>query len=160
MTQKNFSGLLKAAIVLAFLCCLAVYALYVPTIAEESRDMAADFSTLYLPGLIFVELTALPIAVAFVLAWLVARDIGRNNSFSRANAKRLKIISVLALADVAYFWLGILVFWFGFGAASGPELVLAILAGFAGIIIAVCAGALSHLTLKAAALREENDLTV
>ncbi len=39
-------------------------------------------------------------------------------------------------------------------------LILAALIGSAGIIVAVCAGALSHLILKAAVLREENDLTV
>ena len=160
MTQKNFAGLLKAAVVLALLCCAAIYALYVPAVANDARDAAAEYSALYWPALVFIELTAVPILWALVLAWLVASEIGRNNSFCRANAARLKTISLLALADVAYFWLGILVFWFGFNAKSGPMLLLSVMVGTAGIIFAVCAGALSHLTLKAAALREENDLTV
>ena len=49
---------------------------------------------------------------------------------------------------------------FGFGAMSGPALILSVLVGTVGVIIALCAGALSHLILKAAVLREENDLTV
>ena len=160
MTQKTFANLLKAAVVLALLCCLAVYGLYVPALAEECRNIEASLSSLYLPGLIFVELTFLPILIGLFLAWRVAADIGRDKSFTRENAGRMKNISYLALCDVAYFWLGILVFWFGFNAKSGPMLILAALIGSAGIIVAVCAGALSHLILKAAVLREENDLTV
>lgn len=160
MTQKTFANLLKAAVVLALLCCLAVYGLYVPALAEECRSIEASLSSLYLPGLIFVELTFLPILIGLFLAWRVAADIGRDKSFTRENAGRMKNISFLALCDVAYFWLGILVFWFGFNAKSGPMLILAALIGSAGIIVAVCAGALSHLILKAAVLREENDLTV
>ena len=34
MTQKTFANLLKAVIVLAFLCCAVVYAFYVPSIAR------------------------------------------------------------------------------------------------------------------------------
>lgn len=160
MTQKTFANLLKAAVVLALLCCLAVYGLYVPALAEDCRSYAPPLSSLYLPGLIFVELTFLPILIALFFAWRVASDIGRDKSFTRENAGRMKNISFLALFDVAYFWLGILVFWFGFNAKSGPMLILAALIGSAGIIVAVCAGALSHLILKAAVLREENDLTV
>ena len=160
MTQKTFSNLLKAAILLAFLCCAAVYGLYVPAIADEARTCDASLSSLYLPCLIFVELTALPILAAFVLAWQIASEIGRDNSFSRANASRMKAISFLALGDVAYFWIGIVVFWFAFNAKSGPLLILTFLVGAAGVIVSVCAGALSHLILKAAVLREENDLTV
>ena len=160
MTQKTFANLLKAAVVLALLCCLAVYGLYVPALAEDCRSMEASLSSLYVPGLVFVELTFLPILIGLFFAWRVAADIGRDKSFTRENAGRMKNISYLALCDVAYFWLGILVFWFGFGAKSGPMLILAALIGSAGIIVAVCAGALSHLILKAAVLREENDLTV
>ena len=159
MTQKTFSNLLKASILLALLCCAAVYGLYVPALADECRTMEASLSSLYLPCLIFVELTFLPILIALVLAWRVAGDIGRDNSFSRENARRMKIVSYLALGDVAYFWIGILILGF-FGAGSGPATILSFLIGAAGIIIAVCAGALSHLILKAAVLREENDLTV
>ena len=160
MTQKTFSNLLKAAILLAALCCAFVYAAYVPAIAEEVRGYAASLSSLYLPALIFVELTALPILIALVLAWMIASEIGRDNSFSMGNARRMQAISYLALGDVVYFLIGIAVFWFGFNAKSGPELILVMLVGSAGIIISVCAAALSHLIRKAAALREENDLTV
>ena len=91
---------------------------------------------------------------------MIAHAVGQDNSFCRANASRMKAISLLALADVAYFWIGVAVLWFGFGVMSGPEFILVVLVGSAGIIVSVCAGALSHLILKASLLREENDLTV
>ena len=159
MTQKTFANLLKAAILLAALCCVFVYAVYVPAIAGEARAAYEELSALYVPALIFIELTGVPVLVAFVLAWMIARDIGRDQSFSRVNAGRMKTVSILALADVLYFLVGVSVFWFR-GAASGPEFILVILVASAGMIVAVCAGALSHLILKAAKLREENDLTV
>ena len=160
MTQKTFANLLKAVIVLALFCCAIVYILYVPAIAREAADSYAELAALYVPALVFVELTALPILLALVLAWQIAHAVGQDNSFCRANASRMKAISLLALGDVVYFWIGIAVFGFGWGAASGPEFILAVLIGSAGIILSVCAGALSHLILKAALLREENDLTV
>ena len=160
MTQKTFANLLKAVIVLAFLCCAVVYAFYVPAIAQEAADNFAELAALYVPALVFVELTALPILIALVLAWMIAHAVGQDASFCRANASRMKAISLLALADVAYFWIGVAVLWFGFGVMSGPEFILVVLVGSAGIIVSVCAGALSHLILKASLLREENDLTV
>ena len=137
MTQKTFANFLRAAILLALFCCAAVYGLYVPAIADETKTYAASLSSLYLPCLIFVELTALPILAAAVLAWMIAGEIGRDNSFCRDNARRMKIISYLALGDVAYFWAGILFFWFGFGAMSGPALILSVLVGTVGVIIAL-----------------------
>ncbi len=159
MTQKTFANLLKAVIILAFFCVAAVYALYVPAIAEECRTSYEELAHLYLPALIFLELTAAPVLVALVLSWFIARDIGRDQSFTRVNARRMKAISFLALADIFYFFVGICVLWH-FGAASGPMLLLVILICAAGVIAAVCAGALSHLILKAAIMREEQDLTV
>ena len=67
MTQKTFANLLKAVIVLAFLCCAVVYAFYVPAIAQEAADVYAEYSALYVPALVFVELTALPILPIVVI---------------------------------------------------------------------------------------------
>ena len=100
MTQKTFANLLKAVIVLALFCCAVVYVLYVPAIAREAADNYAEFSALYVPALVFIELTALPILAALVLAWQIAHAVGQDNSFCRANASRMKAISLLALADV------------------------------------------------------------
>ena len=99
MTQKTFSNLLKAVIILAFLCVAVVYALYVPAVADECRTSYPELASLYLPALIFIELTAAPVLAAFVLSWFIARDIGRDQSFTRVNARRMKAISFLALAD-------------------------------------------------------------
>ena len=159
MTQKTFANLLKAVIILAFLCVAVVYALYVPAAAAEGRASFPELESLWVPALIFVELTAVPVIAALVLSWFIARDIGRDQSFTRVNAHRMKTISFLALADVFYFLVGIGVFW-TLGIASGPLMIFVMLICSAGVIVAVCAGALSHLILKAAVMREEQDLTV
>lgn len=159
MTQKNLSLWLHGVILTAAACVLLVYLWLLPGV---TYDLASEYHAaafLYYPALFFLEGTALPILSALVFAWLIAREIGRDNSFSRKNAEFMKVIAGLALGDVVYFQLGVLVF-----AVCGilhPSVFIAVfLLDCVGLAISVCAAALSHLILKAAVIREENDLTV
>jgi hypothetical protein len=160
MEQKKFSVLLKVIITGAVICCVLVYALIVPEVGKSLVEAGGEeFAPYYLPWYLFVLGTALPIAAAAVLAWLIAVNIGRNRSFSRENAKYLSVIAILAAADAAYFFIGNLVLLFL--GMNHPGLLLAsLLPVFAGAAIAVVAAALSHYALKGAKLQEENDLTI
>lgn len=156
MTQKKLSRWLHAVIIAAAVCVLLVYLWLLPmTLADLSQAYYAG-AFLFIPALIF---TGLPILIALAFAWLIAREIGRDNSFSKKNAEYMKIIAALALGDVIYFQLGVIVFAF-VGVTHPSVLIAAFLLDCVGLAISVCAAALSHLILKAAAIREENDLTV
>ncbi|MBQ8370769.1 MAG: DUF2975 domain-containing protein [Clostridia bacterium] len=159
MTQSNLSKWLRAVIIAAAVCVLLVYLWLLPM---TLRDLSLAYyigAFLFLPALIFLELTGVPILIALGFAWCIAGEIGRDNSFSRRNASYMKRIAALALIDVVYFQVGIL--FFAFCGFYHPGVFLAVFfLDCVGLAISVCAAALSHLILKAAAIREENDLTV
>ncbi len=160
MTQKNLSYWLKAVIVVVALLGGWLYGLIVPMIAEE---VGAYFEKLYLPVLLFLLGTGVPCFASLVFAWRVASEIGRDNSFSRINAKCMKVISVFALGDVIYFVLGMAVMALWHRIAFlwlFPLSLYCVFLIIAGLAISVCSAALSHLILKAALIKEENDLTV
>ncbi len=159
MTQKKLSRWLHAVIIAAAVCVLLVYLWLLPLTLTEVLNENFAGAFLFIPSLIFTELTGVPILIALVIAWLIACEIGQDNSFSRKNAEYMKIIAGLALGDVVYFQAGILLF--GVCGIYHPGLFLAVFfLDCVGLAISVCAAALSHLILKAAAIREENDLTV
>ncbi|MBQ4354560.1 MAG: DUF2975 domain-containing protein [Clostridia bacterium] len=160
MSQKTLSCWLKAVIVVVALVGVWLYGLIVPMVASSIREVEDH---LYHPVLIFLLGTGVPCFASLVFAWKIASEIGRDNSFSRINAKCMKIISGLALGDVIYFALGmtliVLVYreaflWFF------PLCMFSLFLIIAGLAISVCSAALSHLILKAAAIREENDMTI
>ena len=71
----------------------------------------------------------------------------------------LKMIALLAAMDSVYIFVagGIL---FALGMSTGIVEVLILFVVFAGVVVTVAAAALSHLVYKAAAMKEENDLTI
>ena len=159
MTQKKLSLWLRAVIIAAAVCVLLVYLWLLPITLREMWCAYCAGPFLYLSALVFTELTGVPILIALRFAWGIAMEIGRDNSFSRRNAEFMKIISALALGDVVYFQLGITVFALC-GFVHPFIFIAAFLLDCVGLAISVCAAVLSHLILKAAEIREENDLTV
>lgn len=160
MSQKTLSYWLKAVIVVVALVGVWLYGLIVPMVASSVREVGEH---LYLPVLVFLLGTGLPCFAALGFAWKIATEIGRDNSFSKINAKCMKIISGLALGDVIYFTLGMVLMiiihreaflWFF------PLCMFSLFLIIAGLAISVCSAALSHLILKAAKIREENDMTI
>jgi len=159
MTQKNLSYWLKAVILVAAMVGAWVYGFFVPEIAGSYRDAYGEYAKFYLPMLIFITGTGVPCFASLVFAWNIASRIGMDNSFCRENAVSMKVIAILALADVIYFRIGLIIFAF-LNISSAPMFFLTLFLDIVGLAISVCSAALSHLILKAAMLREENDLTI
>lgn len=105
--------------------------------------------------MLFVIGTAIPITIALVYCWRIASEIGKDNSFSYVNAKTLKRIAILAIADAGYFFIGNVVLFLV--SMNRPGILML---SFAGIAIAVAFLALSYLVTKAIEIREENELTI
>lgn len=110
-------------------------------------------------AVVYVNLGFVPVYGALLLAWQVFDAIGRDESFSCANSKRLKGAAGLALLEVV--WLATGCFWFSGAGAISPFGLIA----FAGLILlgisaAIICYALAQLIDQAAALKEEADLTV
>lgn len=157
MDQKKLSIWLKAIAVGCALCGLALFGFILPRflayVAEEVPDLP------HRAWLAFMWCLALPCYAVLVCIWLMANEIGRDNSFSLENARLLKYIALLAGVDAAVLLVGNLIFLVT--RHSIPTLALAsAFACFIGLAISVGAACLSHLVHKAAALQEDSDLTI
>ena len=159
MKQKSLSNWLKAIIIGMGIVGLVFYGLVVPALGNDLVSHYPEYiDGCYLwSGLLW--LTALPCYIVLYLAWKISDNIGKDNSFCKENALGMKYISTLAAGDSIFFFAGNIIYLIiGF---NHPSVVLAALAVvFIGISIAVAAAVLSHLILKAAQLKEENDLTI
>ena len=159
MKQKSLSKWLKAAIVLIGISGLVVYLFVIPSEGQALKYSNPEFSNRYLPWLVFILLTGVPVYVALFFAWKVAENIGRNNSFSKENARYLKWISYLAAGDSVYFLLGNFILLL-LNMSHPGVFLLAFTVIFLGEAISVAAACLSHLIQKAVDLQEESDLTI
>lgn len=160
MKQTSLSKWLKFIIIGVGICGLLVYALVIPMLGQTialAENGAFDYC--YWPWLIFIWATGIPCYIALVFAWRIAGNIGADNSFSLANAKLLKWISVLAAGDAAFFFIGNIVYLFL--NMNHPGIVLfSLIVVFAGVAVSIAAAALSHLVIKAADLQEQSDWTI
>lgn len=161
MKQKTLALLLKIAIICVALCAALVYCWIVPDICGKPLAEAGDgeFAYMYVPWLVVISITALPVLASLVLAWMVSVNIGKDRSFCMENAKHLAAIAILIGADVAYFFIANVVLLFC--SMNHPGLfLLSVLVCVVGTAIAVAAAVLSHFIRKAAELQEQSDLTI
>lgn len=159
MNQSNLSKWLKGIVIGMAVFCAGIYGGILPVCGQSLVSYAPEFAHCFLPWMIFLLITAVPVFIALIFAWKVFTEIGRNNSFSFINARYLKNIAHLAIIDTVYFFLGNVVMLFA--NQSHPGILLAsLLIDFLGIAVAVVCAALSHLVYKAAVINEENELTI
>ena len=128
-------------------------------ILEQLIERYPEFSGWYWPWLIFLWAVGIPCYAVIILLLKIASKIANNRSFSIENANYLKWISWIAAIDSAFFFVGNAVFMLLGMSHAGVLIGMMILLLF-GIAISVAAAVLSHLVKKAAALQEENDLTI
>jgi len=160
MKQVALSIWLKFIIIGVGICGLIVYGMVIPMLGQAIAVYEQGaFDYCYWPWLVFIWITAIPCYLVLVFAWKIASNIGRDKSFTAANAKYLKWISVLAVADATFFFVGNIVYLFL--NMNHPGIVLfSLLVVFAGVAVAIASAALSHLVLKAEVLQEQSDWTI
>ena len=132
---------------------------YLPGLIQEMAVMEPEAAWLRWPGTVGVWAIGLLCYFALWEFWRICTQIGRDNSFCKANARSMKRIGILAFLCGALI-LGGFLFLLGIHYLSGP-LVLATFFGLcvAGGIGVLCL-ALSGLIRNAAKLKEENELTI
>ncbi len=159
MSQDTLAKWLKAIIIGVGIFGVIVYGGVIPECGEMLVTMYPEFSYCYYPWLIFIWMTGIPCYAVLVLAWKIAANIQKDNSFSVHNARLMKWIAGMALGDVTFFFIGNVVFLFL--NMNHPGIVLgSLLIVFIGVAVAVAAVVLSHLITKAANLQEQTDLTI
>lgn len=145
--------------VVAFLAVMAAvyYAAIFPSRIREIGLEEPELAWLVTPGIIAISLSAVPIAIALVLFWKICTEIGRDNSFCHKNAGRLTGIGFCALIDTGYCAVGTVTLEILVGS---PVWLLGLGVCTVGLAVALAAFLLSHLVLKAADMKAENDLTI
>lgn len=159
MKQKELSRWLRVVVIIGWCTCALLAWPIAPKLAQDLAIDVPQLAYLAWPCLAFFWIGLAVVAIALWYAWRIFGEIGKDNSFCRENAHRLRVISRLALADTVLCILAIVVLVV-LNALHPGIFLLMLLIAVVGAGITAAAAALSHLTLKAALLQEENDLTV
>lgn len=159
MEQRKLSRWLKCIIAGVGICGLFLYAIVIPVFGLNLRIIYPEFSHCFWHWLVFLWVSAVPCYAGLFFCWKIATNIGKNQSFSIANAKKFKWISVLSAGDAIYFFVGNIVLFFL--EMNHPSVMIASLTVvFVGVAVSVAAEVLSRLVMKAAALQEQSDWTI
>lgn len=133
---------------LAFLpASIREYQYATPSSAHEALELVATWWPFAL---------AIPIFVACIFAWQVFSSIGRGRAFTRENSRRLNGVALCAVIEAPVLLIGGCIL----SKLTDGDFLLPLLGCVACLVFAIAANALAHLTLRAAAIQEENDLTV
>lgn len=159
MKQAELAKWLKCLVLFTGGVGLVFMAFIVPEVVGGLARKTPSFSYLVRPGILFIWITALPVYLCLGKVWQICGEINRNNSFCRRNAALLRDVSRLSLLD-SILYLGIVVLMLATHHLDVFVLLLIFAAIFLGVFVAVLTAALSHLTEKASALKQENDLTI
>lgn len=159
MTQKTLANWLKVLLLIAAMCGIVLYGIVIPSVGERTVEKFPELAGWYWPWLLFLWGSAIPCFLVLWYGWKIIAAVGRDESFTQDNARRLGRISVLAAVDTVYFFAGNLIFLFLSMHQPGVFLA-AMLVCLGGFAVTVAAALLSHLVYKAAVLREDADLTI
>ena len=156
LTKDEWMGIFWAGLLL-----VVFFFLFLPFYGQDTVRYAPEFAWAYWPCLIWAWAFAVPIFWAMVPAWRVCGSIAvKGMAFTGENARDLRTVSRLAFADAVIFPAGMLIVaYLGAGSAPLTLLITPLVTFFclaAGIVLYV----LSRLVADAAALREDNDLTI
>ena len=157
MKRVGLVRTLKGVIVFLAVMAAVYYGKLFPSRIREIGMEMPELSWLVTPGIIAISLSAVPIAIALALFWRICTEIGRDNSFCHKNARWLGGIGLCAMVDTGYCAVGTVTIEL----LAGSSLwVLGMAVCVVGVAIAMASFLLSHLVLKAADMKAENDLTI
>ena len=135
------------------------------TIAQENVLSTAEWAKL-MQGKLFFSIATMCICIMIIGTFIqVCREIGRDNSFSKENAKFFQRMSVLALIGGGIYFVKIIYFIHRCLTAGYPRaaVILFILYGTLFVIFLIFSAlchTLSGLVLNAYEVKSENDLTI
>ncbi|WP_296254589.1 DUF2975 domain-containing protein [uncultured Ezakiella sp.] len=159
MEIKKLSKLLKFILTGLFVLGLIVYIFIIPLIGKTIVEANPELSNWYLPWLIFLSLTSIPVLLGLFYSSKISKNISYDLAFIEENSKYLKYISRLAFIDSVFFFLGNIVMLL-LNMNHPSVLILSILISFFGLSLYVIFSILSCFVSKSADLQSENDLTI
>ena len=159
MDMKKLARLLQLALIGAAVIGVVVFFMAVPMLGQEMAAIYPEYAAAYWPWQIFLWLCGVPCFMSLLPGWRVFGRLAGKNAFCRENGEDMKTIAHLAFFDTALFVVGNAVM-LAFGWHHPGYLLMAAVVALCGGVIGVVAQVLGMLVLEAAAMREENDLTI
>ncbi len=159
MKREVLAFLLKAVVaaclIFGVFVCFFLVPWMVRYIARDIPALAEAAGYVYA----YTGAVALPVVLALGVAWRVFDAIGKEQSFTAENARRMRLASWLALAEFFVFAAGL-----GLSfplSLSHPFVLLCFLIAclFCGAASVVC-HVIAQLVRQAALFKQENDLTI
>ena len=163
MKRTQLSVFLFVTLSIALLVILALYGILVPWMA---RDLLFDFpeaAFLYIPCLLYAELSALPILAAILEGYCMTARFSKDRSFCRENIRALQRICIYGLVSAAWYLLGFILLVVVMAVCHWNMLIIALallVLGVVSVCVACASAVASHLFRKASDLQEENELTI
>lgn len=161
MRQQEMSRYLKAITIGVGILFLVFITWFLPSVFRQVIVEAQGVPG-YWGACIIIWVSAVPVFLCIWKFWGVCTRIGRDESFSRANATALKQMSFLLLIDSGWYAVVLLAagIWkwyvpYGIILLFGIVLILAMC-----ISLTVLCASLSHLVYKASELQEDHELTI
>ncbi len=159
MRSEALAKWLKVIIIGVGICGLLTYMVILPRFGMYLVDQRAMLEKNLSPWMILLWASAVPCYAVLILGWKISSNIGRDESFSVENAKYLKWIAYLAMGDSIFVFVAHVIFLILDISAAVVMMVIIVIVVI-GIAISTAAAALSHLVMKAAEIKEENELTI
>lgn len=158
MKEHPERGMKLATIAMAAIG-LVIAVVLIPAVAQAMLFAYPQYQRWYWPCMIYAWAVLVPGFCGLWEFWKICAQIGRDNSFSRENARSLFRICALALTMAALLAAGAIALC---ALHAGQPGLLLLLAGAAAAcaIVALLACALGQLVRRAAVLQSESDLTI
>ena len=161
MNTKTMTTLLRAVLLAAAVLCGIFFLWFLPSYGQGVQQADPEFTWAYWPCLIWAWLFALPIFGAMLPCWRIFGSISApEGAFTRRNARDMRSISRLAFADALIFPAGMFVLGFMRAGSAPLTIVITPMVIFCCAAVGIVCYVLSRLIGDAAALREENDMTI
>ena len=159
MQQKSLSKWIKVIILVMAICGFLIFTVIFPVIGKAIIEEYPVLSDRFWPWLIFFWALGVSYYITLYFGWKIADNIGEDRSFSHENAIYLKYVSWIEAID-ALFIFCVNVIYLVIKLSHPAIALLSLLVVFVAIAISVFFASLSHLVEKAAAMKDENDLTI
>ncbi len=160
MNQKRVARCLMVAGAMAGMGIVIVFGICLPVIAGEMKAMYPEYPPLYWPGLIGLWCAAALFLLGLWEYFRVCARIGRGQSFCGDNARSLTRIALYMALDGVLCIAAVFAPGLVFHLDIGPVWIILFLCAMACFALGILAWGLGRLVQKAAAIQEENDLTM
>ena len=158
--HRRLAALLRAGLLLAAVICGAIFFRFLPELGRGIAAADPEYAWAFWPCLAFAWLFAAPVFWGMAVMWRVFGRIGRGAAFCAANAGALRTVSRLAFFDALLVPVGVITLALLGAGSPGLTVILMPAGSMVCALVGVMAMALGRLVSDAAALQDENDLTV